>query len=289
MNANETQHRAENNLVLGSTQPTKEANVTIAFDWVLIPAGAFLMGSDPAQDPDALDNELPQHRLYLPAYRLARTPATVAQFEAFVDATGYQTTAEQQGFAWTYNGVEWAKVEGAAWMHPRGPADHVQEKAQHPVTCISWHDAVAFCGWAGVRLPSEAEWEKGARGTDGRIYPWGTDLPDPARSNFGGHIGDTTSVGAYPGGASPYGLLDMAGNVREWLQTQWGPYGETPKYDYPYDPTDGREEMTAPQEFCRCMREGSMFNSFRGVRSAYRHANQPGHADNVSGFRVAAL
>jgi len=263
--------------------------MTIEFDWVLIPAGEFLMGSDPTQDPHALDNELPQHRLYLPTYRLARTQVTVAQFEAFVNATGYQTTAEQQGFLWTYNGVEWTKVEGAGWRHPRGPQDHVREKAQHPVTCVSWHDTIAFCRWVGVRLPTEAEWEKGARGTEGRIYPWGNDLPDPERCNFGGNVGDTTPVGAYPNGASLYGLLDMAGNVREWLQTQWGAYGEVPRYGYPYSPTDGREDMTAPEDVCRCMRECGMFNSVCGVRSAYRHANHPRHADNVSGFRVAAL
>lgn len=156
-----------------------DAKLTIAFAWVLITAGEFLMGSNPAQDPHTLANELPQHRLDLPAYRLARTEVTVAQFEAFVHMTGYQTIAEAQCFCWAYNGLEWTKVEGAGWRHPRGPKDHVREKAQHPVTCVSWNDAVAFCGWAGVRLPIEAEWEKGARGTDGCIYPWGAELPAP--------------------------------------------------------------------------------------------------------------
>src|SRR5262245_48994054 len=254
----------------------------IEFDWVLIPADVFLMGSDPMRDPLALDNERPQHRLYLPAYRLARMPITVAQFDTFVGVTNYQTTAERQGFMWTFNGAEWRKVDGACWRHPCGPDDDVRQKSQHPVTGVSWHDAIAFCGWAGVRLPSEAEWEKGARGTDGRIFPWGNDPPEPARGNFGGHVGDTTPVGAYPNGASPYGLLDMTGNVREWLQTQWGPYGDVPAYGYPYDPADGREAMTAPDDVCRCMREGNLFNSVRGVRCAYRHANHPLHADNVS-------
>lgn len=261
----------------------------IKFDWVLIPAGEFLMGSDPAQDPHALKSELPQHHFYLPAYRLARTPVTVAQFEAFVNVTAYQTTAEQQGFCHNYDGSVWTEVEGAFWAHPYGGEDNVREKTQHPVTCVSWHDAIAFCDWAGVRLPTEAEWEKGARGTDGRIFPWGNDAPKPDRCNFAGNVGDTTPVDAYPNGASPYGLLDMTGNVREWLQTQWGLYGPEPMYGYPYDPTDGREDLTAPDEICRCMRECGMFNSAAGVRSAHRYANPASHSDNISGFRVAAL
>lgn len=261
----------------------------IDFDWITIPEGEFLMGSDPSQDPQALDNELPQHRLYLPAYRLASVPVTVVQFEEFIQDTGYQTTAEQQGAAWNYDGSTWTEVKGAFWAHPRGPESDVQEKAQHPVTCVSWYDAIAFCRWAGVQLPTEAEWEKGARGTDGRIYPWGNEAPDPARCNYGMNVGDTTPVGAYPQSISPYGLLDMAGNVREWLLTLWGQYGEQSDYSYPYDPMDGREDPAAPAELCRVMREAAFTNSFRGVRCAYRHGNLPDHRDNISGFRVAAF
>ena len=97
------------------------------------------------------------------------------------------------------------------------------------------------------------------------------------------------TVCIFPKGASPYGLQDMAGNVREWLQTQWGPYGDMPAYGYPYTAGDGREAMAAGEETCRGMREGSMYSSVRGMRCAYRHANLPGHADNISGFRVAAI
>ena len=134
----------------------------IAFDWVTIPAGEFLMGSDKQKDKLAYDNETPQHTLNLPEYRIARVPVTVAQFAAFVGATGHKTTAEVQGSAWNWTGSEWKEIKGADWAHPRGPQSDVKAKQDHPVTCVSWHDALAFCKWAGVRLPSEAEWEKAA-------------------------------------------------------------------------------------------------------------------------------
>ena len=135
----------------------------IAFDWVTIPAGAFLMGSDKQKDELAFDDETPQHTLHLPEYRIARVPITVKQFQSFVAANPlYRTTAEERGPAWNWIGSERKEIAGADWAHPHGPKSHVQAKEDHPVTCVSWYDAVAFCRWAGVRLPTEAEWEKAA-------------------------------------------------------------------------------------------------------------------------------
>lgn len=193
----------------------------IAFDWVKIPAGEFIMGSDKSKDKDAFEWELPQHRMHLPDYWIAKTPVTVAQFAQFVKATNHKTTAEIEGKAYVYDGSKWDWVEGADWAHPRGPKSNVMQKANHPVICVSWTDAVAFCQWAKVRLPTEAEWEKAARGDDGRIYPWGNEAPDKTRCNFNMNEQDTTSVGNYAKGASPYGCLDMAGNVWEWTGTKW--------------------------------------------------------------------
>jgi len=243
-----------------------------------IPAGRFLMGSDNRRDPDAWDRELPQHRVYLAAYRIAKTPITVAQFKTFVRATRYKTAAEKEGWAWEWTGSKWEKVRGAYWAHPRGPRSDVNRKAGHPVTCVAWRDAVEFCKWANVRLPTEAEWEKAARGADGRIYPWGNDPPDERRCNFNLNVGDTTPVGQYPAGASPYGVLDMSGNVWEWTSTLFR--------DYPYDASDGREDPGADRR--RVLRGGAFFSARRNVRSAYRHGSLIDYRYHGLGFRVVS-
>ena len=170
-------------------------------EMIPIPAGEFLMGSDPRKDKDAFDSEQPQHTLYLPDYYIAKTPVTNAQYAAFV-RSGYPPPA----------------LWGGWQQPPRGKGDH-------PVVRVTWHDAIAYCRWLAemtgksYRLPSEAEWEKGARGSDGRIYPWGNRWDASRCNTYPGGPGDTTPVGTYPQGASPYGLLDMAGNVWDWCST----------------------------------------------------------------------
>jgi formylglycine-generating enzyme required for sulfatase activity len=256
------------------TKPTTA--LPLAIEWITIPAGEFLMGSDKKKDGRARDDETPQHKLYLPEYRIARVPVTVAQFAAFVQATGYRTTAEERGSAVVYTGSEWKDVKGANWSHPRGPQSDVRQKQDHPVTCVSWRDAQAFCQWAGVRLPTEAEWEKAARGTDGRIFPWGDDAPTKDHCNFAMNVKDTTPVGKYPRGASPYGVLDMAGNVWEWTSSLVKPY--------PYDAADGREDSEAGGS--RTLRGGSWDNSEIYVRCANRYRDHPDYGYGYFGFRV---
>lgn len=165
----------------------------IELDWVDVPAGTYPIGRDPVQHAGpARPDEIPQRVVGLAAFELSRTPVTNAQYRAFVAATG-----------------------AAAPPHWPAPDDH-------PVTFVDWFDATAFAVWAGGRLPSESEWEKGARGTDGRVFPWG-DERDLARAAVGAGLkgGSTEPVGSRPGGSSPYGLLEMAGNVWEWVETEY--------------------------------------------------------------------
>jgi formylglycine-generating enzyme required for sulfatase activity len=237
----------------------------------LIPAGEFLMGSDPQQDGEALDDEEPQHRLYLPDYYLAETPVTNAQYRAFVAATGRKAP-----FGWTDR------------TPPRGEEDH-------PVVYVSCYNAKAYCWWlskvTGRRydLPSEAEWEKGARGTDSRIYPWG-DPWDETRCNSGERglpwINGTTSVHTYPQGASPYGLLDMAGNVLEWTRSLWGTNAERPDHRYPYRATDGRENLPTSRAILCVLRGGGFMHIRWDLRCAHRLRNFPLFRPGYVGFRV---
>jgi formylglycine-generating enzyme required for sulfatase activity len=170
----------------------------LAFDWVVIPAGEFTMGSDPARDPEALDSEQPRHVVRLPEFCISRVPVTVTQFAAFVRATGFRTTADEAGWAWAWLNGDWLLTRGANWLHPTGPESKIDDPSRWPVTQVSWHDAQAFCRWAGVRLPTESEWEKAARGADDRIYPWGDSSPTATLANCGDPLGGVRSVGECP-------------------------------------------------------------------------------------------
>ncbi len=228
----------------------------IALDWVTIPAGAFVRGSDRSKDLLAAGNETPQRQIYLSTYQIARMPVTNAQYKVFVDATGHRTPEH--------------------WHGKEMPSG----KANHPVVNVSWQDAVAFCTWAGVRLPSEAEWEKAACGTDGYIYPWGNQPPDVNRCNFNRNVDDTTPVDNYPAGASPYGVMDMAGNVWEWVNDcyQDDYYSVSPSINPP-GPATGS---------FRVLRGGSWFElGDNNVRSAHRNSNHPAFWSFDNGFRCA--
>ncbi|MBI3270017.1 MAG: SUMF1/EgtB/PvdO family nonheme iron enzyme [Planctomycetes bacterium] len=211
---------------------------------LLVPAGEFFLGSDRAHG-----DERPRHIVRLNAYFIGRNPVTNAQFERFVKATGYS---------------EW----------PGGGKRF--DAPNQPVVTVSWADARAYCEWAGVRLPTEAEWEKAARGTDDREYPWGNEPPTERLANFGMNVGNTTPIGSYPEGASPYGCLDMAGNVWEWCSSLYRPYR--------YDAADGREDPTA--DGARVLRGGAWVSDRMVVRAAYRNDDGPGYRVDFVGFRV---
>ena len=231
---------------------------------ILIPAGQFLMGSDPQNDEDAFGDERPQHTLYLPDYTMARTPVTNEHYAAFVQATGHNQPQHWKG-----------------GKPPPGKEDH-------PVVYVSWHDAMAYCRWLAeitgkpYRLPTEAEWEKGARGTDGRIYPWGDEWDAKRCNSSEGGKGATTPVGAYPNGASLYGLLDVAGNVWEWCQTRWvGDYRGYAEME--------RELQGLEGDAPRVRRGGSFRSPRRLVRCAFRRRHYPGYRVESGGLRVVAV
>ena len=201
-------------------------------------------------------DESPAHEVDLSAYALEIFEVTNAQFAAFVDDTGYVTGVEQEG--------------GSGWRA------FAEGKDNHPVVKVSWNDANAYCDWAGRRLPTEAEWEKAARGPEGWLYPWGNDW-DPTKANVkaAGYRG-TTAVGTFAEGASPYGLFDMAGNVWEWT-SDW------------YQPYPGN---TAPDEFYgekfRVLRGGGWFDEQDQVLATNRSSTSPEAANDDIGFRCAA-
>ncbi len=218
-------------------------------EWRLVPAGPFLMGSDPAGAYPPESDEQPRHRVPLAAFEIGRVPVTHGQYRVFAAATG--------------------RPPPCSW-----PAAAREDDL--PVTYVSWDDAQAFCGWSGTRLPTEAEWEGAARGGDDRLWPWGNEPPDSSRCTFSAGIGGPSPVGIHQRGASPAGALDMAGNVFEWVSSAYRPY--------PYDPTDGREEHD--DRDLRVVRGGSYLDSPDGIRCSTRRAMLGAARDTYVGFRV---
>jgi sulfatase modifying factor 1 len=215
---------------------------------IAIPAGEFIMGSD-------VEDERPPHLVFVEAYEIDRFEVTNQEFERFVWETGYVTDAEKAG--------------DTSWRY------YATDKPNHPVVKVSLNDARAFCEWAGKRPPTEAEWEKAARGTDARTYPWGNQW-DASKANTkeAGNRG-TTPVGSFPDGASPYGVMDMAGNVAEWT-VDW--YKAYPGSDY-YSPYFG--------EKYRVIRGGGWFSDQNLVRTTKRSASSVTTANDDLGFRCA--
>ena len=241
-----------------------------ALDLVEVPAGVVVMG-DPAGEADETAREVA-----LGAFRLIRHEATNAQFAGFVDATGHMTSAERSGRAWVWDG-RWNLVAGADWRHPFGPATTIAGRDDHPVVQVSVRDARAFCAFHGLRLPTESEWQRAARGARWRRYPWGDGAPDMGglrRANFGtvrccaadaaDGFAKTAPVGRFRAGNSPFGLADMAGNVWEWTAT-----------------------LLAGDPKRVILKGGGWGNDPYCLRIGYRHTNPPGIGLDMVGLRCA--
>jgi formylglycine-generating enzyme required for sulfatase activity/AAA+ ATPase superfamily predicted ATPase len=218
-------------------------------DWVDVPTGQFVMGSDWGVDPAADLDEM-QHPVSLDAYRISRTEITNAQYAQCVRATVCEKPADLTRYS-------------------------DPNYADHPVVYVSWYDARDFCAWMGGRLPTEAEWEYAARGSDGRIYPWGNDPPTCERAEFSGCVGDTAPVGGRPEGASWCGVQDMAGNVWEWVADWYDEYPSTAQTN----PT-GSE-----REYVKVLRGGSWSSDPHYLRSADRFYDNPDLRYIEIGFR----
>jgi len=246
--------------------------------WVEVPAGEFWMGSDNISNEEWL-----VHRVYLERFQIARVQVTNAQYWFFVEATGHEPPHH--------------------WEDDRVPRD----LESHPVVYVSWHDILAYCRWLSemtgkpITLPSEAQWEKAARGPlpspaggggaggRARVYPWGNEWDKTRCNTIELGLGDTTPVGIFPEGASSYGCLDMAGNVWEWTRSLWGRWtGDEAvlEFGYPYDPSDGRENLEAGDDARRVLRGGSFSHDREVARCAARSWYGPASVWSNSGFRV---
>lgn len=216
-------------------------------DMVRVPAGPFEMGSAGGES-----DERPVHTVELDGYYIDKYEVTNELYQVFVQATG----GEQ----------------------PRYASDNRFNTAQQPVMGVSWFDADGYCAWAGLRLPTDAEWEKTARATDGRTYPWGEGI-DADKTNYGNNIGRTTPVGSYPAGVSPYGAYDLAGNVWEWVADWYDRryYGSSPSSN-PTGPSSGSS---------RVLRGGSWYDTPEGLRASNRLWLGPRFRFLDVGFRCA--
>jgi formylglycine-generating enzyme required for sulfatase activity len=232
---------------------------------ISIPTGKFTMGSD---DADSSPDEKPISKIYVAAFQMGKYEVTNEQYARFLNSNGGRTEDES----------------GDVWVDATDPTFQLQKQAgrwkpkagqeRHPVVDVTWFGSAAYADWAGARLPTEAEWEKAARGTDGRKYPWGSKW-DSRKGNF---RGSAAPVGSFPGDVSPYGCMDMGGNIDEWVSSQYRPY--------PYRSTDGRESLY-DSDTARVIRGGIFGVNTTLGRTAFRLSLEPGSRNHLLGFRLA--
>lgn len=277
---------------------------------VLLPGGEFTMGTDSGEG-FAGDGEGPARRVALRPFRIGLAAVTNGEFGDFVRATRYATEAERLGESFVFylqvpetmrqsaRRIDpqlpwWLPVAGACWQRPEGPGSHVHDRPGHPVVHVSWHDARAYCEWAGARLPTEAEWEFAARGgLESRRYPWGDELAPGGerRCNiWQGEFPGAPATGWSPGpvvadGFAPngYGLHNACGNVWEWCEDWFSPsyHRDTPSRDPLQREPTGQRSMRGGSFLCH----DSYCNRYR---VAARGSNTPASTTSNCGFRIAA-
>jgi formylglycine-generating enzyme required for sulfatase activity len=254
---------------------------------VLIPKATFEMGTEATEiahlqqvfgieRADLFSAEVPRHTVTIDPFYLDRHEATNAQFKNFLDNNPQ----------WRQDRIPTRYHNGNYLKHWNG-SNYPTEKANHPVTNVSWYAAVAYCQWSGKRLPTEAEWECAARGgLTGKAFPWGDEPVDNTRANYGGSgIGGTAPVGSYP--ANGYGLFDMAGNVWEYLADEWGPYPSSPQINPVAGGNLFLDSTFATVTTRRVIRGGSWGGAPINLRVAYRDSHPPEGAKDFVGFRCA--
>ncbi len=264
--------------------PPEPVRLPFEPETVWVPAGPFLMGSTMEQF-EAIKNkryrawveehEPPQRTIILPRYRIGKYPVMVGEYRAFVEAGGYR---EQKW--WTQAG--WKQCKKDDWTQPVDWTSLFTKDDRLPAVGVSWYEAVAYCRWLAeitgnpYRLPGEAEWEKAARGTDGRAYPWGTTWRKEVCNTRESPTSFTTPVGKFsPTGDSPYGVADLSGNAQEWCASKW----DDP-YVYP-------ENNESHGNTARAHRGGSWLDYYPQARCAYRDWSYPDYRGDDRGFRVA--
>ena len=269
----------------GTTKVNPDDGATLVY----VPGGTFMMGlTDEAIEgilsqtwcspcsENLFTSAQPEHEVNLDGYWMYRTEVTNAQFAKFVQQTRYETTAEIKGKSIILYGNRQGDFEDVAWNKPRGLGSDISGKDEFPVIHVSWYDAQAYCEWAGGRLPTEAEWEKAARGEDSRRFPWGNKSPDSSLASYAKKTG-YMPVGNFPDGASPYGVLDLAGNVFEWVSDVfYSSYYETSPVDNPTGPSDGAQVV---------VRGGSWSYPPRNLLTAIRVKQDMDYTSFFQGFR----
>jgi iron(II)-dependent oxidoreductase len=265
-----------------SPTKTNEDNGDVEID-----GGKYMLGAAPEQT-FVFDNEKWQHEVSVEPFRIARQPVTNIEFAGFVDDGGYEKPS-----LWSYGGRTWLEKSGSGgplywrrdgtkWLR-RHFDRWVPLETNHPVVHVNWHEAQAYCRWAGRRLPSEAEWELAASGGYKRLYPWGGAPPSPERANMDGLAAGCVEAGAHPGGDSEAGCRQMFGNVWEWTVDAFYPF---PGFivDRPY------REYSAPWfGYNKVLRGGCWATRSRLIRNTYRNFSLPHRRDIFAGFRTCAL